>query len=220
MAVGCSLPWRVRLHQMRSSVPLSSQILAKTLGTRAPGKTLGPTLEPWQGLGWAQKVEGRAGGSWKPATPAFALRGHWRQGQSSLIEHQLHASPLAPCSPMPPLSLCGAAMGCGQGRRGTPAEALSRASPAFPCSVDTDENRYPQKLAFAECLCQGCINTRTGRETAALSSVLLHQSLLVLRRQPCSSDATGVPTPGAFAFHVESIRVPIGCTCVLPRVVQ
>ncbi|XP_036131009.1 interleukin-17C [Molossus molossus] len=86
--------------------------------------------------------------------------------------------------------------------------------------VDTDENRYPQKLAFAECLCRGCINTRTGRETAALSSVPLHQSLLVLRRQPCSSDTSGVPTPGAFAFHIESIRVPIGCTCVLPRVVR
>lgn len=84
--------------------------------------------------------------------------------------------------------------------------------------VDTDENRYPQKLAVAECLCKGCISTRTGRETAALNSVPLHQSLLVLRRQPCSRDATGTPTPGAFTFHAESIRVPIGCTCVLPRV--
>lgn len=106
------------------------------------------------------------------------------------------------------------------GKEGHPAEALSGASPAFPCSVDTDENRYPQKLAFAECLCQGCISTRTGRETAALSSVPLHQSLLVLHRRPCSADASGVPTPGAFAFHVESIRVPIGCTCVLPRVAR
>ncbi|EPQ05409.1 Interleukin-17C [Myotis brandtii] len=86
--------------------------------------------------------------------------------------------------------------------------------------VDTDENRYPQKLAVAECLCRGCISARTGRETAALNSVPLHQSLLVLRRRPCSLDASGVPTPGAFAFHAESIRVPIGCTCVLPRVVR
>lgn len=83
--------------------------------------------------------------------------------------------------------------------------------------VDTDESRYPQKLAIAECLCRGCISTRTGRETAALNSVPLHQSLLVLRRRPCSQDATGTPTPGAFAFHTESIRVPVGCTCVLPR---
>lgn len=84
-------------------------------------------------------------------------------------------------------------------------------------SVDTDEDRYPQKLAFAECLCRGCIDPRTGRETAALNSVRLLQSLLVLRRRPCSRDGSGLPTPGAFAFHTEFIRVPVGCTCVLPR---
>ncbi|KAM5262633.1 interleukin-17C [Ctenodactylus gundi] len=83
--------------------------------------------------------------------------------------------------------------------------------------IDTDEDRYPQKLAFAECLCRGCINTRTGQETAALNSVLLHQSLLVLRRRPCSRHSVGSPTPRAFSFHTEFIRVPVGCTCVLPR---
>ncbi|XP_049478353.1 LOW QUALITY PROTEIN: interleukin-17C [Panthera uncia] len=83
--------------------------------------------------------------------------------------------------------------------------------------VDTDESRYPQKLAFAQCLCRGCVSARTGRETAALNSVPLLQSLLVLRRQPCSREATGLPTPGAFSFHAEFIRVPVGCTCVLPR---
>ncbi|XP_010332059.1 interleukin-17C [Saimiri boliviensis] len=83
--------------------------------------------------------------------------------------------------------------------------------------VDTDGDRYPQKLAFAECLCGGCIDARTGRETAALNSVRLLQSLLVLRRQPCSLHGVGPPTPGAFAFHAEFIRVPVGCTCVLPR---
>uniref|UniRef100_G1MIM6 Interleukin-17C n=2 Tax=Ailuropoda melanoleuca TaxID=9646 RepID=G1MIM6_AILME len=86
--------------------------------------------------------------------------------------------------------------------------------------VDTDESRYPQKLAVAQCLCRGCVNAKTGRETAALSSVPLLQSLLVLRRRPCSRDATGLPTPGAFSFHTEFIRVPVGCTCVLPRSAQ
>ncbi|KAL1784771.1 interleukin-17C [Sigmodon hispidus] len=86
--------------------------------------------------------------------------------------------------------------------------------------IDTDENRYPQKLAVAECLCRGCINAKTGRETAALNSVQLLQSLLVLRRQPCSQDGTGDPTPGSFTFHTEFIRVPVGCTCVLPRSAQ
>ncbi|XP_053410821.1 interleukin-17C [Nycticebus coucang] len=83
--------------------------------------------------------------------------------------------------------------------------------------VDTDEDRYPRQLAIAECLCKGCIDARTGRETAALNSVRLSQSLLVLRRRPCSSDGSGKPTPGAFSFYTEFIRVPVGCTCVLPR---
>lgn len=86
--------------------------------------------------------------------------------------------------------------------------------------IDTDESRYPQKLAVAECLCRGCINAKTGRETAALNSVHLLQSLLVLRRQPCSQDGAADPTPGSFAFHTEFIRVPVGCTCVLPRSTQ
>ncbi|XP_030884814.1 interleukin-17C [Leptonychotes weddellii] len=86
--------------------------------------------------------------------------------------------------------------------------------------VDTDESRYPQKLAFAQCLCRGCISAKTGRETAALNSVPLLQSLLVFRRRPCSRDASRVPTPGAFSFHAEFIRVPVGCTCVLPRSAQ
>ncbi|XP_007937417.1 interleukin-17C [Orycteropus afer afer] len=83
--------------------------------------------------------------------------------------------------------------------------------------IDTDENRYPQKLAFAECLCRGCISARTGRETAALNSVRLHQRLLVLRRLPCAPDGAGTPQPGAATFRAEFIRVPVGCTCVLPR---
>lgn len=94
------------------------------------------------------------------------------------------------------------------------------ASLSCPRSVDTDESRYPRKLAFAECLCKGCISARTGQETAALSSVRLHQSLLVLRRRPCPPDGADTAAPGAFAFHTEFIRVPVGCTCVLPRSAQ
>ncbi|XP_012782030.2 interleukin-17C [Ochotona princeps] len=93
------------------------------------------------------------------------------------------------------------------------AETHQRSISPWRYRVDTDESRYPQKLAFAECLCRGCINARTGRETPALNSVQLHQSLLVLRRQPC-------PRRGAFAFQAEFIRVPVGCTCVLPRSVR
>ncbi|XP_024055276.2 interleukin-17C [Terrapene carolina triunguis] len=79
--------------------------------------------------------------------------------------------------------------------------------------IDEDENRYPQKLAFAECLCTGCIDVKTGRETSSLNSVLMHQTMMVLRRKPCPHNAS----PGTFAFEVEYIKVPVGCTCVLPR---
>lgn len=41
--------------------------------------------------------------------------------------------------------------------------------PIRPCRVDTDENCYPQKLAFAQCLCMGCINANMGHETIGLT---------------------------------------------------
>lgn len=82
-----------------------------------------------------------------------------------------------------------------------------------PRSIDEDENRYPRKLAFAECLCGGCVDVKTGRETTSLNSVAIHQTMLVLRRKPCPRPAG----PGLVALEVDYIRVPVGCTCVLPR---
>ena len=159
------------------------------------------------GLGLA----GREGGFW-------ALGGPWGTRTVSLPGHQLRAKPsqrrtppaLRPGATLSAWGSRGAAGREGGARPGSLTPRLSR-------SVDTDESRYPQKLAFAECLCRGCISAKTGRETAALNSVPLAQSLLVLRRRPCSRDAAAAPTPGAFAFHTEFIRVPVGCTCVLPR---
>ncbi|KAG8508144.1 Interleukin-17C [Galemys pyrenaicus] len=96
------------------------------------------------------------------------------------------------------------------------AEIHQRSISPWTYRVDTDESRYPRKLAWAECLCRGCLNTLTGRKTPALNSVPLLQSLPVLRRRPCAP-RPGAPAPGAVAFHTEFIRVPVGCTCVLPR---
>ncbi|XP_030058604.1 interleukin-17C [Microcaecilia unicolor] len=77
--------------------------------------------------------------------------------------------------------------------------------------INVDENRYPRKLAFAECLCSGCIDVRTGKETPALNSVPVEQTMMVLRRKPCTH------LSGAFTFEVDYIKVPVGCTCVLPK---
>ncbi|XP_072135317.1 interleukin-17C-like [Mobula birostris] len=77
--------------------------------------------------------------------------------------------------------------------------------------INYDENRVPSKLAFAECLCEGCIDAESGEETLALNSVLLKQSMLVLQRQAC------VGHDDRYSFELKYIEVPVGCTCVLPR---
>ncbi|KAJ1083983.1 hypothetical protein NDU88_004138 [Pleurodeles waltl] len=77
--------------------------------------------------------------------------------------------------------------------------------------IHEDEDRYPQKLAFAECLCSGCISTRTGEENSSLNSVVLEQTMMVLRRKPCHDP------PATFTFEVDYIKVPVGCTCVVPK---
>lgn len=165
----------------------------------------GPYLSPCRG----------ETGTGRERADFHALGGHGACVHPHSIGHKLCAT----CSQRPTPQALGpeciwlVGVGHGQGGRRPPGSL----TPACPRSVDTDESRYPQKLAFAECLCRGCISAKTGRETAALNSVPLVQSLLVLRRRPCSRDTTGVPTPGAFAFHAEFIRVPVGCTCVLPR---
>ncbi|NWV19905.1 IL17C protein, partial [Origma solitaria] len=98
-------------------------------------------------------------------------------------------------------------------RAGLRSEAHERSISPWRYRIDEDENRYPRKLAFAECLCSGCVDVKTGRETTSLNSVTIHQTMLVLRRKPCPRPAgTGLVT-----LEVDYIRVPVGCTCVLPR---
>ncbi|NXG37262.1 IL17C protein, partial [Dromaius novaehollandiae] len=98
-------------------------------------------------------------------------------------------------------------------RAGLRSEPNERSISPWRYRIDEDENRYPRKLAFAECLCRGCVDVKTGRETTSLNSVAIHQTMMVLRRKPCPHPAS----PGLFTFEVDYIRVPVGCTCVLPR---
>ncbi|MGH0115158.1 UNVERIFIED_CONTAM: hypothetical protein FKN15_070678 [Acipenser sinensis] len=78
-------------------------------------------------------------------------------------------------------------------------------------TLNIDEDRYPKVLAFAECLCAGCISEVTGREMTSLNSLLLTQRIMGLHRRPCFSN------PELSAFYVDYISVPVGCTCVRPR---
>ncbi|XP_056381556.1 interleukin-17C [Hyla sarda] len=77
--------------------------------------------------------------------------------------------------------------------------------------IDTDETRYPQKLAFAHCLCNHCISSETGQETSSLNSVLVKQMMLVLRKKTCPYE------PTLSTFTLEYISVPVACTCSVPR---
>ncbi|XP_040264996.1 interleukin-17C [Bufo bufo] len=76
--------------------------------------------------------------------------------------------------------------------------------------IDTDESRYPQKLAFAHCLCEHCISSESGKETSSLNSVQVKQTMLVLRKKRCLDTAK-------FTFELEYISVPVACTCSVPR---
>ncbi|XP_057279485.1 interleukin-17C [Pezoporus wallicus] len=98
-------------------------------------------------------------------------------------------------------------------RTGLHSEPHERSISPWRYRIDEDEDRYPRKLAFAECLCSGCVDVKTGRETTSLNSVPIHQTMMVLRRKPCPRPAG----PGLVTFEVDYIRVPVGCTCVLPR---
>ncbi|NXJ85625.1 IL17C protein, partial [Trogon melanurus] len=98
-------------------------------------------------------------------------------------------------------------------RAGLRSEPNERSISPWRYRIDEDENRYPRKLAFAECLCSGCVDVKTGRETSSLNSVAIHQNMMVLRRKPCPRPASH----GLVTFEVDYIRVPVGCTCVLPR---
>ncbi|KAM4614553.1 interleukin-17C [Discoglossus pictus] len=77
--------------------------------------------------------------------------------------------------------------------------------------INYDEHRYPQKLAFAECLCSGCIDTQSGKEISSVNSVKIYQTMMVLRRKPCPTK------PKLFTFEVDYEKVPVACTCALPK---
>uniref|UniRef100_A0A8C5PPC6 Interleukin 17C n=1 Tax=Leptobrachium leishanense TaxID=445787 RepID=A0A8C5PPC6_9ANUR len=77
--------------------------------------------------------------------------------------------------------------------------------------IDYDENRFPQKLAVARCLCEGCIRAQSigVSEYRGLVSLPIEQSMLVLRRKPCTQVHT-------YTFEPEYIKIRVACTCARP----
>ncbi|XP_061078673.1 interleukin-17C [Conger conger] len=74
--------------------------------------------------------------------------------------------------------------------------------------IDHDEERYPSKIAVAECLCEGCIIN--GKEDMSYNSVPVKRSQLVLKRVECPIK------PHLYSFAVSTIKVPVACTCLRP----
>ncbi|XP_053550949.1 interleukin-17C-like [Bombina bombina] len=77
--------------------------------------------------------------------------------------------------------------------------------------IDYDEDRFPQELAFAECSCKGCISSKTGKEDFNLTSVLVYQKMMVLRRKPCPDNSK------TYIFELNYEDVPVACTCAVPK---
>ncbi|XP_047196035.1 interleukin-17C-like [Hippoglossus stenolepis] len=75
--------------------------------------------------------------------------------------------------------------------------------------MNRDVDRFPPDIAFAECLCQGCIIDQ--REDLSYNSLPVMVQLMVLSRSLCPSD------PDKYVITKDSIHVPVACTCVVPR---
>ncbi|XP_051234429.1 interleukin-17C [Dicentrarchus labrax] len=76
-------------------------------------------------------------------------------------------------------------------------------------SLNRSDDRVPHEIAFAECVCQGCIIDQ--REDLTYNSVPMLAPLMVLKRSPCPTDRD------KYLLKREVIDIPVGCTCALPR---
>ncbi|XP_070687628.1 interleukin-17C-like [Pempheris klunzingeri] len=98
---------------------------------------------------------------------------------------------------------------CAQAAGEMRGEAQHRSLAPWTYRIDVDDDRLPSKIAFAECLCSGCIINR--HESMSYNSVLVFGPLLVRRKTECLDE------PGKYAAKKELIQVPVGCTCVVPK---
>ncbi|CAJ1050096.1 interleukin-17C [Xyrichtys novacula] len=75
--------------------------------------------------------------------------------------------------------------------------------------LDRDQDRIPQDISVAECLCKGCIVN--GREDESYVSVPLVGRLLVYKKTQCEGD------PNKYRLIREMMSVSVGCTCLVPK---
>ncbi|XP_059209572.1 interleukin-17C-like [Centropristis striata] len=75
--------------------------------------------------------------------------------------------------------------------------------------INQDDNRFPRKIFFAECLCDGCIINQ--QESFAYNSVQVFAQRTVLRKFPCH------PGSDKYRLKKEIINIPVACTCIVPK---
>ncbi|CAI5646422.1 unnamed protein product [Oreochromis niloticus] len=77
--------------------------------------------------------------------------------------------------------------------------------------IDRNDSRQPRDISFAKCLCKGCIID--GHEVNDYNSVEVWAPMLVLIKTECKDANT---------YRVQKMRieVPVGCTCVRPKITK
>ncbi|XP_068597543.1 interleukin-17C-like [Brachionichthys hirsutus] len=88
----------------------------------------------------------------------------------------------------------------------------SRAVSPWKYSINRDVDRIPHEIAFAECICQGCIINQ--HEDLKYNSVPVFAPLMVLKKTRCGND------PSKYEVKNDFINVPLACTCVVPKYVK
>ncbi|CAM9855005.1 unnamed protein product, partial [Lampetra planeri] len=77
--------------------------------------------------------------------------------------------------------------------------------------VDHDPNRYPSRIAMAECLCSGCVEPGKGAFERSLVSVPVVYRMRALYRRACD------PASRLYDYERRWVDVPLACTCVVAK---
>ncbi|XP_061406785.1 interleukin-17D-like [Lethenteron reissneri] len=90
-------------------------------------------------------------------------------------------------------------------------ELEARALAPWTIRVDHDPNRYPSRIAMAECLCSGCVEPGKGAFERSLVSVPVVYRMRALYRRACD------PASRLYDYERRWVDVPLACTCVVAK---
>ncbi|XP_032820498.1 uncharacterized protein LOC116948169 [Petromyzon marinus] len=91
-------------------------------------------------------------------------------------------------------------------------ELEARALAPWTIRVDHDPNRYPSRIAMAECLCTGCVEPSAGAFERSLVSVPVVYRMRALYRRACD------PASRLYDYERRWVDVPLACTCVVAKI--